>query len=75
VGVPVACKTQTVDLADDAPGAAYVAVSNTVIGVLLLGAGAMLSAALALGPMPALALGGAGLSLTLPHAQAEEPAT
>lgn len=73
-------QARSVWLVDYAPGdarAAYTAVSNTAIGLILLAVGAagglmsMLSPATALGGFAALALAGGGLALRLPEAEAE----
>lgn len=75
-GVRVGRKTQLVDMAGGERRAEYVALSNTIIGVMLLVAGAGSAALMAFSLVAAivalaiLALAGAGLSLMLPDAQA-----
>jgi predicted MFS family arabinose efflux permease len=75
-GVRIGRKTQIVDIAGGDAKAEYVAVSNTVIGVLLIGIGATvgavstssLEAALLL--LAVMALAGAAVSMRLENAQA-----
>ena len=75
-GVRIGRKTHIVDLAGGDRKAEYVALSNTVIGALLLVIGALIGGLLSIGPelaiatLSAMALCGAGLALTLQHAQA-----
>ncbi len=76
-GVRIGRKTQIVDAAGAESRSEYVAISNTIIGVVILGVGAVagalahwrLDAALLL--LSAMALAGAALTLTLKNAQAE----
>lgn len=74
-GVRIGRKTHVVDLAGGDRKAEYVALSNTIIGVLLLVIGAVISALLGLGPeiglavLSVLALLGAVMALTMTHAQ------
>lgn len=75
-GVRIGRKTQVVDLASGDRKAEYVALSNTVIGVLLLVIGALVGVLLQLGHevgiavLSAMALCGAALCLRMKHAQA-----
>ena len=75
-GVRIGRKTHVVDLAGGARKAEYVALSNTVIGVLLLVVGGLVSALLALGlevaigVLSVMALAGAALTLALRDVQA-----
>lgn len=75
-GVRIGRKTHVVDLAGGDRKAEYVALSNTVIGVLLLVMGALVGALLGLGlevgvaALSALALLGAAMALTMKHVQA-----
>ena len=68
-------KTHVVDLAGGDRKAEYVALSNTVIGVLLLGTGALtgalmgISIAAAIGTLSTLALLGAALAMTMANVQ------
>ena len=70
-GVRLGRSTYLVDMADERNRAGYTAVSNTVIGALLLIAGGLTGALYQIGPLPvlgvltALALGAAGLALRL----------
>lgn len=79
-GVRVGRKTYVVDMAGDERRTAYVAVSNTAIGVVLLLAGAVSGALALLGPEVALLfLAAAGLlsalvSRSLPDVSADHPA-
>ncbi|GIK96016.1 MAG: MFS transporter [Alphaproteobacteria bacterium] len=74
-GVRVGRKTQLVDMAGGDRRAEYVALSNTIIGVMLLGAGAVSAGLMAVSLTAAilvlsvLALAGAALSLSLPEVQ------
>ena len=74
-GVRIGRKTHVVDLAGGDRKAEYVALSNTVIGVLLLVMGGLVSALLSFGleagiaALSALAVIGAVLALTMKHAQ------
>ena len=74
-GVRIGRQTHVVDLAGGDRKAEYVALSNTVIGVLLLVVGGLVSALLGLGlelgvgVLSAMALLGAAMTLTLQHAQ------
>lgn len=74
-GVRVGRKTQLIDMAGSDRRAEYVALSNTIIGVMLLVAGAVAAALMAFSLAAAiitlalLALAGAALSLMLPEAQ------
>ncbi len=74
-GVRIGRQTHVVDLAGGDRKAEYVALSNTVIGVLLLVVGALVSALLGLGlefgvgVLSVMALLGAAMTLTLQHAQ------
>ncbi len=74
-GVRIGRKTHVVDLAGGDRKAEYVAVSNTVIGVLLLVLGGLVSVLLGFGlelgiaALSALALIGAALALTMRHVQ------
>ena len=74
-GVRIGRKTHVVDLAGGDRKAEYVALSNTVIGVLLLGTGALtgalmgISIAAAIGTLSTLALLGAGLAMTMANVQ------
>lgn len=80
VGVRVARKTYVVDMAGEERRTRYVAISNTVMGVLLLVVGAVSGALALLGPGVALAflavlgLVGAGVSHTLPRTSKGETA-
>ncbi|MGO0575875.1 MFS transporter [Ornithinimicrobium panacihumi] len=80
-GVRVARKTYVVDMAGDEKRTAYVAVSNTAIGVVLLVAGAVSGALALLGPQAALLfLAAAGLlsalvSRSLPDVSASSATT
>ena len=75
-GVRIGRKTHVVDLAGGDRKAEYVALSNTLIGVLLLVVGALTGALAALGvevalaALSLLALAGAAMALTMKHAQA-----
>ena len=75
-GVRIGRKTQVVDIASGDRKAEYVALSNTVIGVLLLMLGGLtgilmgLGLELAIGVLSALSLLGAAMALTLKNAQA-----
>jgi len=72
-GVRIGRKTHVVDLAGGDNRAEYVALSNTVIGVLLLVVGALISALLgfglevAVGVLAVLALLGAVMALAMKH--------
>lgn len=74
-GVRIGRKTHVVDLAGGDRKAEYVALSNTVIGILLLGTGALTGALMgvsitaAIGTLSALALLGAGLAMTMTNVQ------
>jgi len=74
-GVRIGRKTHVVDLAGGDRKAEYVALSNTVIGVLLLVMGALVSALLGFGleagiaALSILALVGAAMALTMKHVQ------
>jgi len=74
-GVRIGRKTHVVDLAGGDNKAEYVALSNTVIGVLLLVVGALISALLgfglevAVGVLAVLALLGAVMALAMKHVQ------
>ena len=75
-GVRIGRKTHVVDIGGGHK-AEYVALSNSIIGVLLLVVGGLVSALMALGlelaigVLSALALTGAALALTMRHAQAD----
>lgn len=75
-GVRIGRKTQIVDIAGPESKSEYVAVSNTIIGVLLLGVGAAVGALAAFSleaallALSVLALAGAGVAFTLRNAQA-----
>ncbi|MEQ9643168.1 MAG: MFS transporter [Alphaproteobacteria bacterium] len=75
-GVRIGRKTHVIDLAGGDRKAEYVALSNTLIGVLLLvvggltGALAHVGVEAALAALSVLALAGAALALTMTHAQA-----
>ncbi len=75
-GIRIARKTHIVDLAGGDRKAAYVALANTIIGVLLLPVGLLAGGLLALGTTPAIAvlsllsLAGAGMALRLREVQA-----
>ncbi len=77
-GVRIGRKTHIVDLAGGDRKAEYVAVSNTIIGILLLMLGGLVSLLLSFGPeiaiaiLSALALLGALTALRLTHAQAAD---
>lgn len=77
-GVRIGRKTHIVDLAGKDKKAEYVALSNTIIGVLLLIIGAFSSLTMAFGinvgvaTLSALALIGAGIALTMRDVQAED---
>ncbi len=74
-GVRIGRKTHVVDLAGGDRKSEYVALSNTIIGVLLLVIGALVGALLglgfeiAIGVLSALALIGAGTALTMKNVQ------
>ncbi len=74
-GVRIGRKTQVVDLAGGDRKAEYVALSNTIIGILLLVVGGLLSILLGFGlevgvaVLSVMALLGAALALTMKHAQ------
>ncbi|UTW51076.1 MFS transporter [bacterium SCSIO 12827] len=74
-GVRIGRKTHVVDLAGGDRKAEYVALSNTVIGILLLGTGALTGALMgisitaAIGTLSVLALLGAGLAMTMANVQ------
>ncbi len=74
-GVRIGRKTHVVDLAGGDRKAEYVALSNTVIGVLMLAMGALVSALLGFGIeagialLSVLALVGAAIALTMMHVQ------
>ena len=74
-GVRIGRKTHVVDLASGDRKAEYVALSNTIIGVLLLVAGALISALLGVGlelgvgVLSVMALMGAAMALTMKHVQ------
>jgi MFS family permease len=74
-GVRIGRKTHAVDIAGGDRKAEYVALSNTVIGVLLLVIGALIGALLGFGAevaiaaLSAMALLGAAIALTMKHAQ------
>jgi predicted MFS family arabinose efflux permease len=74
-GVRIGRKTHVVDLAGGDRKAEYVALSNTIIGVLLLAVGGLLSVllgfgyAVGLGALSALTLLGAVIALTMSHVQ------
>jgi len=74
-GVRIGRKTHVVDLASGDRKAEYVALSNTIMGILLLVVGALISALLGfglevgVGVLSAMALLGAAMSLTMKHAQ------
>lgn len=76
-GVRIGRKTHVVDIAGGARKAEYVALSNSIIGVLLLVIGGLvgvlmaLGLELALGVLSALALLGAAMAMTMKHAQAD----
>ena len=76
-GVRIGRKTHVVDLAGGDRKAEYVALSNSVIGVLLLVVGALVSALLLLGieiaitVLSGLALLGAVMAMSMRHAQAD----
>jgi len=76
-GVRIGRKTQVVDIAGGEYKAEYVALSNSIIGVLLLVIGGLVGALmalgveLALGVLSALALLGAATAMTMKNAQAE----
>lgn len=76
-GVRIGRKTHVVDIAGGERKAEYVALSNSIIGVLLLVIGGLVSALMALGlevaigALSALALLGAAMAMTMKHAQAE----
>jgi hypothetical protein len=75
-GVRIGRKTHVVDIAGGAHKAEYVALSNSIIGVLLLVIGGIvgvlmaLGVELALGVLSALALLGAAMAMTMKNAQA-----
>ncbi|MGJ8572688.1 MAG: MFS transporter permease [Hoeflea sp.] len=75
-GIRIGRKTHIVDMAGKGRKAEYVALSNTLIGVALIGVGGLTSLLLALGPkaallaLAALALAGAVASLSMRSAQA-----
>lgn len=75
-GVRIGRKTQIVDIAGGDAKAEYVAVSNTVIGVMLIGIGAVVSAVSAISLeaglllLSVMALAGALLAMRLENAQA-----
>lgn len=75
-GVRIGRKTQIVDIAGGDAKAEYVAVSNTVIGVLLIGVGVFVGAVSALSLesglvlLSCMALAGAGMAMRLENAQA-----
>lgn len=75
-GVRIGRKTHIVDLAGGDNKSAYVALSNTAIGILMLAVGGgvgvlmSVSAELALGTLTAMALLGAGLAATMRNVQA-----
>ncbi|UCF76580.1 MAG: MFS transporter [Betaproteobacteria bacterium] len=74
-GVRIGRKTHVVDLATGDRKAEYVALSNTIIGVLLLVVGVLISALLGLGlevgigALSVMALLGAVMALTMKHVQ------
>lgn len=74
-GVRIGRKTHVVDIAGSENKAEYVALSNTVIGILLLVVGGLVSLLMALGlevalgVLSALALLGAAMATTMKHAQ------
>jgi len=74
-GVRIGRKTHVVDLAGGDRKAEYVALSNTIIGVLLLVVGALISALLGfglevgVGVLSAMALLGGVMALTMKHVQ------
>lgn len=74
-GVRIGRKTHVVDLASGDRKAEYVALSNTIMGVLLLVVGGLISALLGfglevgVGVLSAMALLGAAMALTMKHAQ------
>ena len=74
-GVRIGRKTHVVDLAGGDRKAEYVALSNTIIGVLLLVMGALTSAVLGLGlevgivVLSVLAIMGAIIAITMEHVQ------
>ncbi len=76
-GVRIGRKTHVVDIAGGEHKAEYVALSNSIIGVLLLVIGGLVGALmalgveLALGVLSALALLGAAMAMTMKNAQAE----
>jgi hypothetical protein len=76
-GVRIGRKTHVVDIAGGERKAEYVALSNSIIGVLLLVVGGLVSALMAIGlevaigALSALALLGAGMAMTMKHAQAD----
>jgi MFS family permease len=76
-GVRIGRKTHIVDLAGGDRKAEYVALSNTIIGVLLLVMGGLTGALLALGPqvaiavLAALTLAGAAVALTMRDVQSD----
>jgi hypothetical protein len=73
-GVRIGRKTHVVDIAGGENKAEYVALSNTVIGILLLVVGGLVSLLMALGlevalgVLSALALLGAAMATTMKHA-------
>lgn len=77
-GVRIGRKTHVVDLAGGDRKAEYVALSNTIIGVLLLAMGGITGALIgfslevALGVLSVLALSGAALALTMEDAQGQD---
>jgi len=76
-GLRIGRKTHVVDIAGGARKAEYVALSNSIIGVLLLFVGGLVSLLMtfgleaAIGVLSALSLAGAGMAMTMRNAQAD----